>query len=96
MRRPARGMEGVVGRLSITHVSGHAVAELDVGQPRHAAPQDGVARRRVSLAIQVAADPRRTGAIRLRREPAQRLSLLRLQTKCCLSPSILVAGIAHR
>jgi hypothetical protein len=41
-------------KLSVTHIFGKAIAEVDVGQPRHSSPQHPVARRGVSGSVQVA------------------------------------------
>lgn len=42
--------------LSITHISGQAEAEMNVGQPGHAAPEDHVAGWSVSRSVQIAAE----------------------------------------
>jgi hypothetical protein len=37
--------------LSITHISAQAIAHMNISQSRHAAPQDHISRRAISLAI---------------------------------------------
>jgi hypothetical protein len=48
-----------LGNLSITHMSSaHQETDFDISETRHAAPDDGVAGRRVAGAIQVSAETR--------------------------------------
>ena len=46
-----------LAKLSITHIFGQAVADVDIGQAGHAAPEDNVARRHISHSVQIAAKP---------------------------------------